>query len=158
MTENPDERINQHTELIRRLFEEALKNGKILPGDINIIIAAAGQPKNVEPEVQQERRGPVIREPAFEHHELKGSVTITADLPGTGPEDIQYTLHGGVLYLAAHAEDIIYRAAYPVEEAVAETLTHTYKNGVIEFTYKKQDSKSGEGAPDSSGADETGFS
>jgi len=148
MTEEPDERINQYTELIRRLFEEAMKTGEMQPGEINIIIAAVSLPKGLDTEEEGERKKPVIREPVFERHEHQGSVTITADLPGTNPEDIRYTLHKGVLYLTAHADDIIYRAAYQIEEAAQKTLTQTYKNGVIEFTYKIQDQKPEKELPD----------
>ncbi|MDE4907492.1 Hsp20/alpha crystallin family protein [Methanogenium marinum] len=138
MAEEPDERINQYTELIRRLFEEAMKAGEMQPGEINIIIAAASLPKGMDLAEQGEMKKPVVREPVFERQEHQDSVTITADLPGTTPDDIRYTLQRGIIYLAARADGIIYRAAYPVEDAAENTLTQTYKNGVIEFTYKKQ--------------------
>ena len=139
MTDEPDERVNQYTELMRRLFEESIKKGGIQPGEIDVIIAATILPKYTETETRQDREVPVIREPVFERHEHGDSVTITADLPGTAPEDIQYALFGEVLYLTARAEGIIYRATYLVGGAVADTLTHTFKHGVIEFTYQKQD-------------------
>lgn len=141
MTEEPDERVNQYAELIRRLFEEAMKTGETLPGEINIFIAAANLPKENETETQQNWPGPDIREPVSERYEQNGTVTITADLPGTGPGDIRYAIYGGVLYVAARADRIIYRAAYPLEGGAPNTLTYTYKNGVIEFTYKKEERK-----------------
>ncbi|KAF1073937.1 Hsp20/alpha crystallin family protein [Methanogenium sp. MK-MG] len=150
MTEETDERVNQYTELIRRLFEEAMKTGEMLTGEVNIIIAAACQPKDMETEAQHER-GPATREPVFERHEHQDSVTITAELPGTVSEDISYTLDGKVLNLSARTGGIIYRASYLAEEAAQKTLTHTFKNGVIEFTYKKQENIPGEetSVPDS---------
>ena len=111
----------------------------LLSDEIDVIIAATILPKYTETETRQDREVPVIREPVFERHEHGDSVTITADLPGTAPEDIQYALFGEVLYLTARAEGIIYRATYLVGGAVADTLTHTFKHGVIEFTYQKQD-------------------
>ena len=154
MTEEPDERINQYAELIRRLFEEAMKTGEMQPGEINIIIAAASLPKGMDTEEQGGIKKPKIREPVFERHERQDSVTITADLPGTTPEDIRYTLQGGVIYLTARADDTIYRATYPVEAAAENTLTQTYKNGVIEFTYKKKDQNAGEELSETSSSDD----
>ncbi|WFN34873.1 Hsp20/alpha crystallin family protein [Methanogenium sp. S4BF] len=138
MAEEPDERVNQYAELIRRLFEEAMKTGEMLPGEISIIIAAASVPTDNETETQQGWQKPDIREPVSERYEHSGIVTITADLPGTAREDIRYAIYGRVLYLAARADKVIYRAAYPIDEAAPDSLTQTYKNGVIEFTYKKE--------------------
>ena len=139
MTEESNERVHQFTELIRRLFEEAMDTGEMLSGEINIIIAAVARPEDMEMGERGKREKPHIREPVSERHEHEGQVTITADLPGTTPEDIQYTHHGKVLYLSARADGIIYRAVYCTEDVIAGTLAHTFKNGVIEFTYKKQD-------------------
>ncbi len=149
MTKESDEQIHQFTELIRRLFEEAIDTGEMLSGEINIIIAAATRPEDMETGEQGERKKPFIREPASERHEHGGMVTITTDLPGTTREDIRFTLSEKVLYLSTHTDGIIYRAVYPTEDAAAGTLTHTFKNGIIEFTYKKEDQNPIEIIPDS---------
>ncbi len=148
MTKEPDDRVRQYTELIRRLFEEAMKTGDMLPGEVNIIIAAASVPNELDMEIKMGSEEPVIREPVSEQHEHDRIVTITVDLPGTSSEDIRFAMYGGVLYLIAHAENVTYRAAYLIEGAATDTLTHTYKNGVIEFTYKKEDLGDGEVHPD----------
>ncbi len=153
MTEESDERVRQFTELIRRLFEEAMDTGEMLSGEINIIIAAVARPEDMEMGELGKREKPHIREPVSERHEHEGYVTITADLPGTTPEDIQYTHHRKVLYLSARADGIIYRAVYLIDDMAAGTLTHTFKNGVIEFMYKKQDPNHGEVLPDASTGD-----
>ncbi|WP_157199979.1 Hsp20/alpha crystallin family protein [Methanogenium cariaci] len=138
MTKEQDERVNQFTELMRRLFEETMNTSEMLTGEINIIIAAACLPKSMETETRTERRDPNIREPVFERHEHQDCVTITTELPGTVSEEISYTLDGEVITLSARAGgDITYRAAYPAEGAMQKSLAHTFKNGVIELTYKK---------------------
>lgn len=139
MTEGPNDRVRQYTELIRRLFEDAMESGDIFPGELNIIIAVASVPDDPNAETQNKWQIPDIREPVSEQYERGGIVTITADLPGTAPEDIRYAMYEDVLYLAAHAEKVIYRATYQIEGAAPDSLTHTYKNGVIEFTYKKEE-------------------
>ncbi len=138
MRDEPGDRVRQYTELIRRLFEEAMEAGDILPGEINIIIAAVSVPNDPNKETQDTWKHD-IREPVSEQYEHESMVTITADLPGTVPGDIRFAIYQDVLYLVAQAENVIYRAAYPIEGAVPNSLTNTYKNGVIEFTYKKED-------------------
>ena len=134
MTEEPNDRVRQYTELIRRLFEEAMGSKDILPGELNIIIATVSVPNDVNAEAQHTWK-PDIRKPVSEQYEHDGIVTITADLPGTIPGDIRFAVYQDILYLVAHAEKTIYRATYPIEGALPDTLTNTYKNGVIEFTY-----------------------
>lgn len=139
MTEGPNRYATPFIELMYYLFEDAVKRGEIPPGEYITIISGDALPGNEANDTHTKEEVPEICEPVSEHHEYDGVVTITADLAGTSPEDIRHTLHHGVLYLAAHAGDRIYRAAYPVEERTAETLIHTFKNGIIEFTYQKKD-------------------
>lgn len=139
MTEGPNRYAIPFIELMYYLFEDAVRRGEIPPGEYVTVISETAQTGDERREEQWEGEIPEICEPVSEHHEKNGIVTITADLPGAYPEDIRHTLHHGVLYLAAHAGKVIYRAAYPVEEGATDTLTRTFKNGVIEFTYKKQD-------------------
>ncbi|WAI01523.1 hypothetical protein [Methanogenium organophilum] len=148
MTKKQDRQTIPFIELMYCLFEDAVNRGEIPPGEYSVIISKDIPPTDEEDGCLSREEIPDICEPVSECHEHDGIVTITADLYGASPEEIRYTLHHGVLYLAAHAESVIYRAAYPVEEGAAETLTRTFKNGVIEFTYKKEERRSGNVVPD----------
>lgn len=125
-------------ELIYYLFEDAVERGEIPPGEYVTVISRDPLPSGEGTAHSFDNRHPHVSEPVSECHEHNGVVTITADLPGAPAEEIRHTLHNGVLSLAAHAGHVIYRAEYPVEEGAAETLVTTVKNGVIEFTYKKE--------------------
>lgn len=141
MTKKQDRQTIPFIELMYCLFEDAVKRGEIPPGEYSVIISRDIPPADEEDIPRSREEIPDVCEPISECHEHDGIVTITADLCGASPEEIRYTLHHGVLFLAAHAGSVIYRAAYLVEEGAAETLTQTFKNGVIEFTYRKEASK-----------------
>jgi len=144
MTSDADKHHIPFIELIYYLFEDAVKKGEIPPGEYVTVISADPLPSRGRTAPSFDGHHPDVLEPVSERHEHDGVVTITADLPGAPPEEIRHTLHNGVLSLAAHAGSVIYRAAYPVEKGAAETLVTTVKNGVIEFTYKKEDRSSEE--------------
>lgn len=138
MTKKQDRQTIPFIELMYCLFEDAVNSGEIPPGEYSIIISRDRTPVDEEDVHRLRTEIPDVREPVSESHEHDGIVTITADLCGASREGIWYTLHHGVLFLAAHAGSVIYRAAYQVEEGAAETLTQTFKNGVIEFNYRKE--------------------
>lgn len=144
MTSDTDRHHLPFIELIYYLFEDAVERGEIPPGEYVTIISADPLPTDGRGAAPLKGRFPEVTEPVSERYEHDGVVTITADLPGAPAEEIRYTLHTGVLSLAAHAGSVIYRAEYPVEEGAAETLATTVKNGVIEFTYKKEERSSEE--------------
>jgi HSP20 family protein len=101
-----------------------------------------GKP-TVEPfgNVRKTPKGPIVeeeREPITDVFDEKEEVRIYAEMPGVDAEDIKLDLKGDILDISAQTGDRKYNKEVLLPAKVKpETLTSSYKNGILEVRMKK---------------------
>lgn len=104
----------------------------------------AGGEFKVEPfgNIKKTPEGPVVeeeREPLTDVFDEKDEVVVVAEIPGVSEEGISLDLKGDILEISAVGKNGKYRkeVLLPVQ-VKKETLSYTYKNGILEIKLKKQ--------------------
>jgi len=108
----------------------------------SIKTAVGGKPI-VEPfgNIKKTPQGPRVeeeREPIVDVFDEKGEIRVYAEMPGVNEEDIKLDLKGDILDISAQSRDRKYHKEIllPIK-VVPETLTSSYKNGILEIRVKK---------------------
>jgi HSP20 family protein len=97
----------------------------------------------VEPfgNIKKTPEGPVVkeeREPLTDVFDEKYEIVIIAEIPGVGDEGVTVNLKGDILEISASGKNRTYYKEILLPAKVkAETLSHSYKNGVLEIRIKK---------------------
>jgi HSP20 family protein len=108
------------------------------------IKTAAGGKSVVEPfgNVKKTPQGPKVeeeREPITDIFDEKEDVRIYAEMPGVDKEDIKLDLKEDILELKARTKDRKYHKEILLPAKVkADTLTSSYKNGILEVRIEKK--------------------
>jgi HSP20 family protein len=108
----------------------------------SIRTALGGKPI-VEPfgNVRKTPKGPIVeeeREPITDVFEEEEEVRVYAEMPGVDAEDITLDLKGDILDISAQTGDRKYNKEVLLPAKVKpETLTSSYKNGILEVRMKK---------------------
>lgn len=119
-----------------------LKEGMKGVFGFSIKTAVGGKPI-VEPfgNIKKTPKGPSVeeeREPITDVFDEKEEVRVYAEIPGVNQEDIKVDLRGDILDIAARSGDRKYHKEVLLKTDVkAATLTHKYKNGILEIRIKK---------------------
>jgi HSP20 family protein len=135
----------KETEKIKKEGEidlSRLKEGMKGVYGISIRSAVGGKPV-VETfgNIKKTPEGPVVkeeREPLTDVFDEKNDVVIIAEIPGVQEEGITLDLRGDILEISAAGKNRSYRkeVLLPVQ-VKKETLSYTYKNGILEVRVKK---------------------
>ena len=119
-----------------------LKEGMKGVFGFSIKTAVGGKPI-VEPfgNIKKTPKGPTVeeeREPMTDVFDEKEEVRIYAEMPGVNEEDIKFDLKGDILDISAQSGERKYHkeVLLPVQ-VKKETLSYTYKNGILEVRIKK---------------------
>jgi len=119
-----------------------LKEGMKGVFGFSIKTAVGGKPI-VEPfgNIKKTPQGPRVeeeREPIVDVFDEKGEIRVYAEMPGVNEEDIKLDLKGDILDISAQSRDRKYHKEIllPIK-VVPETLTSSYKNGILEIRVKK---------------------
>lgn len=91
--------------------------------------------------IKKTPEGPVIeeeREPLSDVFDEKDEVVVIAEIPGVSEDGISLDLKGDILEISAVGKNRKYRkeVLLPVQ-VKKETLSYTYKNGIVEVRIKK---------------------
>lgn len=91
--------------------------------------------------IKKTAEGPVVeeeREPLTDVFDEKNEVLIIAEIPGVHEEGITLDLKGDILEISAVGKNRNYRKEVLLPmEVKKETLSYTYKNGILEIMIKK---------------------
>jgi HSP20 family protein len=91
--------------------------------------------------IKRTPRGPTVeeeREPITDVFDEKGEVRVYAEMPGINQEDIKVVLRGDILDISAESGDRNYHKEVLLPIKVkAETISSSYKNGILEVRMKK---------------------
>ena len=107
------------------------------------IKTAVGGKSVVEPfgNIKKTPKGPTVeeeREPITDVFDEKEEIKVYAEMPGVNEGDIKLDLKGDILNISAQTSDRKYRKEILLPaKAKAETLTSSYKNGMLEIKIKK---------------------
>ena len=119
-----------------------LKEGMKGVYGISIRTAVGGKPV-VETfgNIKKTPEGPVVkeeREPLTDVFDEKHEIVIIAEIPGVDNEGVTVNLKGDILEISAAGKNRTYSKEILLPSKVKpETLTHSYKNGVLEVRIKK---------------------
>ncbi len=103
----------------------------------------AGEKTIVEPfgNIKKTPKGPKVeeeREPMVDIFDEKEEVVIIAEMPGINEEDISMDFKGDILEVKAVYKDRkYYKEVLLPAKVKSETLTSTYKNGILEVRIRK---------------------
>ncbi len=118
-----------------------LKKG--MKGVFGVSIKTAGGVPVVEPfgNIRRTPTGPSVeeeREPITDLFDEKEEIIIIAELPGVGEKDIKLDLKGDILEISAQrGERKFYKEVLIPAEVKAETMSSSYKTGILEVRIKK---------------------
>jgi len=104
--------------------------------------AVGGRPV-VEPfgNIKRTPKGPTVeeeREPIADVFDEEEEVRVYAEMPGVNEEDVELDLKGDILDISAQSGDRKYHKEVLLPAKVKpETLTSSYKNGILEVRIKK---------------------
>lgn len=91
--------------------------------------------------IKRTPKGPIVeeeREPITDVFDEKEEVRVYAEMPGVNKEDIELDLRGDILDISAQTGERKYHKEVLLPAKVkSETLTSTYKNGILEVRVKK---------------------
>lgn len=119
-----------------------LKEGMKGVFGFSIKTAVGGKPI-VEPfgNIKKTPKGPTVeeeREPITDLFDEKEEIRIYAEMPGINQEDVKLDLKGDILDISAQTGDRKYHKEVLLPAKVkAETITSSYKNGILEISVKK---------------------
>ncbi len=137
MTEDTqDDNFTELAEAIRNLIEDAVRNGTFPGTGFSITLAGPGISDTLadRDEPPFSRR---VTEPGMEVLDSPQTRYITMDLPGVEPEEIRFAVSGSELHLTAGAQERIFRKTIPLEDIDPDTLRYTFRNGILEFSFRK---------------------
>lgn len=109
---------------------------------VSIKTAAGGEPL-VEPfgNIKRTSEGPAVeeeREPITDLFDEREEIIVMAEMPGINEKDIRLDLKDDILDIAAQSGDRKYRKEVLLPAKVKpETLTSSYKNGIMEVRIRK---------------------
>ena len=119
-----------------------LKEGMKGVFGFSIKTAVGGKPI-VEPfgNIKKTPKGPTVeeeREPITDVFDEKEEIRVYAEMPGVNQEDVKLDLKGDILDISAQTGDRKYHKEILLTKKVkVETLTSSYKNGILEISIKK---------------------
>ncbi len=119
-----------------------LKEGMKGVFGFSIKTAVGGKPI-VEPfgNIKKTPKGPTVeeeREPITDLFDEKEEIRVYAEMPGVNQEDVKLDLKEDILDISVQSGDRKYHKEILLPAKVkAETLTSTYKNGILEVKIKK---------------------
>lgn len=119
-----------------------LKEGMKGVYGVSIRTAVGGKPV-VETfgNIKKTPEGPIVkeeREPLTDVFDEKNEIIIIAEIPGVGEDGVTVSLKGDILEISAAGKNRTYYKEILLPAKVEpETLSHSYKNGVLEVRIKK---------------------
>ena len=92
--------------------------------------------------IRKTPEGPVVeeeREPLTDVFDENGEAVVIAEIPGVNEEGISLDLKGDILEISASGKEKKYRKEVLLPSQVRkETLSYTYKNGILEVRIKSK--------------------
>jgi HSP20 family molecular chaperone IbpA len=149
MTEDPQDVFGQMDAIFAHMIAEMTQGmvSGIPPraGGYRIIIHGNGAMPDGEPNdfliKSREREGP-----APEVHRIGDDVKVVAELPGAEKESVRFSVQGSTLTIEADGMDQHYRTVAELPPVDAEPVQMSFRNGVVEVTFKARYEVSAEGS------------
>lgn len=153
MTNVPEDNFRNIGEIIRKMLEQAGMSDHPAPVIFNFRIyvnmpvspdamqhQAPGMDETIKPEVEVQRVG--------------DDVILVTELPGVSPEDVRVMFSGSTVHIKAADGTLKYQATADVPPAEKDSVSVSFRHGVLEVTYREQVRKTGTVAGDGEHADD----
>ena len=92
--------------------------------------------------IKETPKGPVVdevREPLVDVFDEKDYIRVVAELPGVAEEEIKTELSGDILNITATGERKYAKETLLPAKVKAESMTKSFKNGVLEIRFEKKE-------------------
>lgn len=130
MFDEMDEIFNH---LVSRM-QQQMYMGEMPVSGYRIVIEGGGRPPADEGMPSLPSR--VTQSPAAEVHRIDDLLMVVAELPGAPPESVRLDLAGQRLTIDAGTPELPYHTAADLPPVDAESMQHSFKNGVLEVTFR----------------------
>jgi len=148
MTSAPDENFRNIGEIIRKMLEQAGMSDHPAPVIFNFRIYV-NMP--VHPGAEQNQlftaRNSTI-EPEVEVQRVGNEVILVTELPGVSPEDVKVMFSGSTVHIKAGDGDLKYHTTADVPPAEKDSVSVSFRHGVLEVTYREQNEEPGPSVQD----------
>lgn len=146
MDTTPGDSFRGLDEIINRIIEQARKSGNEKPIMIGIKVMIVNQQAGLAAGIS-----PAERTPDVEVHRVDGEVKLITELPGMSAENVHVFFRGDTIHIRACDGDRSIRTSAEVPPADRESVAFSFRNGVLEITYREKPGNAGENAPDPGG-------
>jgi HSP20 family molecular chaperone IbpA len=147
MTSAPDENFRNIGEIIRKMLEQAGMSDHPAPVIFNfrIYVNMPGFP--AAQQNQFPTRNNTI-EPEVEVQRVGNDVILVTELPGVSPEDVKVMFSGSTVHIKAGDGDLKYHTTADVPPAEKDSVSVSFRHGVLEVTYREQNEDPGPSVED----------
>jgi HSP20 family protein len=102
-----------------------------------------------DPRITREIAAPpsrAARDPVAEVHQVGEETMVITELPGTAEEDIRLAVSGTTLVIDAGDAEHHYHTTAPLPPVDAATMQKSFKNGILEVTFRNLPGSPGTGS------------
>ncbi|MEI6292714.1 MAG: hypothetical protein WCP36_03465 [Methanomicrobiales archaeon] len=137
MTSAPDENFRNIGEIIRKMLEQAGMSEHPAPVIFNFRIYVNMPVHQGMQEYPPPARNDTI-EPEVEVQRVGNEVILATELPGVSPEDVKVMFSGSTVHIKAADGDLKYHTTADVPPAEKDSVSVSFRHGVLEVTYREQ--------------------
>lgn len=149
MPEDKKNTDRDFNDIIRRILEQAIKNGKIpLNGKFSITIAGGELPIEMLPSncdsckkdsLNSGDQDFILNNPQTEIHKSGDEILIYANIPGSDMSNTAISIHQNLLFITSFTDGIKHIAEVKIPPVKKETMRYKSNNGVLEISVKAAD-------------------
>ncbi|MDD4128073.1 MAG: Hsp20/alpha crystallin family protein [Methanomicrobium sp.] len=149
MSEDKKDNERDFNDIIRKIFEQAIKNGKFpFNENFSITIAGGRLPVEMIPSnndsiknntINNSEDEFILNNPHTEVHQEDDSVVIYANIPGSDMSNTAISVNGNILYISSFTDGIKHFAEVKIPDVRKETMKYKFNNGVLEISVKSAD-------------------
>lgn len=142
MTSAPDENFRNIGEIIRKMLEQAGMSEHPAPVIFNFRIYVNMPACPVAQQNPAPARNGTI-ETEVEVQQVGNEVILVTELPGVSPEDVKVMFSGSTVHIKAGNGDLKYHTTADVPPAEKDSVSVSFRHGVLEVTYQEQSREPG---------------
>jgi len=137
MTSAPDDNFRNIGEIIRKMLEQAGMSEHPAPVIFNFRIYV-NMPVCPAPQQNQAPAWNGTIEPEVEVQRVGNDVILVTELPGVSPDDVKVMFSGSTVHIKAGDGNRKYHTTADVPPAEKDSVSVSFRHGVLEVTYREQ--------------------
>jgi HSP20 family molecular chaperone IbpA len=134
-------------EIIKKMLEKAGMSDHPAPVIFNfrIFVNIPGSPAMGPGRIPDGEPNPI--EPPVEVQRVDGEIKLLTELPGLSPENVQVMFSGSTVLIRAGDGIRNYQTSADVPPALKDSVSVSFRHGVLEVTYRERHDEQGTQAP-----------